>query len=104
MLAGCFYSKKRTNTKWLAPVSSAHSDIEVEDDALEEDFDDDVLDPDFLLDIPDDDLTPTASGKHTQQMFFKWPRVLFGRRFKWPRVLFGWRFLKGRKCLLSCNF
>ena len=54
----------------MAPLSSAHSDIEVEDDTVDEIYDDDVVDPDYLLDIPDDELTPTASGKHTQHMFF----------------------------------
>ena len=71
MSAGAFYNKRPTRSKWLAPESSAHSDIEVEDDLEEEIFDDDVDDPDFLLDIPEEDLIPTASGKHAQQMFFE---------------------------------
>lgn len=69
-----FYSGLRRSTRRLAqyeeekcshfliPASCDDSDIEVEDDALDDVFDDDTLDPDFLLNLPDD-LTPTASGK-----------------------------------------
>lgn len=53
-------------SKWVAPQTSADSDIEVEDELLEEAMDDDSLDPDFLLNMNVDDLTPTASGKHIQ--------------------------------------
>ena len=65
MSAAGIYSKRATRSKWVAPQSSADSDIEIDEETLEEAFDDDVLDPDFFLNnYDDDDLTPTASGKH----------------------------------------
>lgn len=66
-----FYSRPRRSTstqdtartQYLLPPTQ-DSDMEVEDDALEDMLleDDDALDPDFLLNLPDD-LTPTTSGK-----------------------------------------
>ena len=65
-----FYSRPRrttldgesTRTHYLLPPCS-DSDMEVEDDALDDMLDDDdTLDPDILLNLPDD-LTPTTSGK-----------------------------------------
>lgn len=64
-----FYSQTRratldemsTQTQCLLPPCS-DSDMEVEDDALDDMLDDDdALDPDFLLNVPDY-LTPTTSG------------------------------------------
>ena len=46
-------------TGYIVAPTCSDSDMEVEDDVLE---DDDSLDPDFLLNLPDD-LTPTTSGK-----------------------------------------
>ena len=61
-----FYPRGSKTSKWLAPQTSADSDIEVEDELLEEAMDDEALDPDFLLNMTADDLTPAASGKHKQ--------------------------------------
>ena len=44
---------------YIVPSACSDSDIEVEDEMLDED--DDVLDPDFQLNLPDD-LIPTSSG------------------------------------------
>ena len=49
MPADDFYNKKCTRSKWPAPISSTHSDIEVQDDTQEQDFDDDVEDPTSCL-------------------------------------------------------
>ena len=55
-------------SKYLVPNSGADSDLEVEDDDLDEDLDDDYLDPDYILDLHEDvNLTPTASGKQYHQ-------------------------------------
>lgn len=53
--------EKDTHSYFLIPPNCSDSDMEVEDDALDEILDEDSLDPDFLLNLPDD-LTSTASG------------------------------------------
>ena len=68
--ASASYSGPRTRRQgqqvdpehFLIPATCADSDLDVDDDILEDAMDDDTLDSDFLLDLPDD-LTPTVSGK-----------------------------------------
>ena len=94
--AAGFYSKRDRKCKWVAPQSSTDSDIELDEETLEEAFDDDVLDPDFFLDnYDDDDLTPTASGKHKQ--------CIKTNVLKGPVFCLGGH-LKGQECLFWCNF
>ena len=60
---------KRNLNQYLVPNSGADSDIEVEDDSLEDVLDDDFLDPDFTIDLDEDNLTPTVSGKQCHQCY-----------------------------------
>ena len=80
--ASAFYSKRkkskrleerqekegRKQNQFVIPDNCGDSDIELDDDVLDEAYDDDVLDPDFLLNVQDDDLAhdsaPSTSGKH----------------------------------------
>ena len=70
MQASSFYGRVRrthlqtmdnhqARASYIVPPACGDSDMEIEDEVLDED--DDVLDPDYLLNIPDD-LIPTPSG------------------------------------------
>ena len=61
-LAARALEERRTLSQYVVPPDSAASDMEVEDDTLEE-LDNDDVDPDFIFDIQDENLTPTTSGK-----------------------------------------
>ena len=63
-----FYGKSQPERNlWIVPETAADSDLELDDDTIEETVDDDILDPDFILELADDDeLTPTSLGLYIQ--------------------------------------
>ena len=68
-MAGRSLASRRILSQYLVPNTGADSDLEVEDDALEDGLDDDYLDPDFFIDLDEDNLTPTVSGKQCHQCY-----------------------------------
>ena len=68
--------REDVQSQYLIPPCE-DSDMELEEDVLDDILDgDDTLDPDFILNLPDD-LTPTASGKQWNLFFLKGQIVWF---------------------------
>ncbi|MPD00512.1 hypothetical protein E2C01_095988 [Portunus trituberculatus] len=65
LLLVCTAKEPRAASGWHQ-MFMLGSDLELNNDTIEETCDDDVLDPDFFLHLLDDDLAPIASSKQAQ--------------------------------------
>ena len=57
-----FYGRSQTaRTRWIAPINGEDSEIEVELEDEDVEYDDDTFDPDFLVPDADDPRASTSS-------------------------------------------